>query len=203
MLKPWVIYGGKRQLPDIELRQYEKRVTVKFNDEAYANEDIVLQWIHAQLIPVIQHDNPFHGPISTATGLPSGTSIFNVPGLVALDAASFHWTPAVLKTLKQANITPSVIPAGCTSLVQVLDVSVNRIFKDFLKEAMDDELFHLVHLQGEQILAILDQHNEKESTIDGIISAVGLRRILLTRAVGKAWSRFGTEKYRTCIFKTF
>lgn len=110
---------------------------------------------------------------------------------------------AVLETLKQANITLSMMPADCTSLVQVLDVSVNGIFKDFLKEAMDDELFHPARSQGEQILPLLDQHDEEESSIRGIISAVGLRRILLTQAVGKAWSRFGSEKYRTCIFKTF
>lgn len=136
------------------------------------------------------------------TGLPCGTPAINVPGLVSLDAASFHKTPAVLKTLKNANITPSLIPAGCTSQIQVLDVSVNRPFKDFLKEAMDDELFHLVRLQGEQILALLDE-SDMESTVDGIISAVGLRRILLTRAVATAWSKFGSEKYRACIMKTF
>lgn len=202
MLKPWIIFRGKGQLPEAELIQYDQRVTVKFNDEAYANEYIILEWIREQLIPVIHRSDPFQGPISNTTGLPSGTPAFNVPGLISLDAASFHKTPTVLETLKQANITPSMIPAGCTSLIQVLDVSVNRSFKDFLKEAMDDELFHLVRLQGEQILALLDEDNT-ESTIDGIISAVGLRRILLTRAVATAWSKFGSEKHKTCIMKTF
>lgn len=202
MLKPWVIFRGKGQLPEIELSQYDHRVTVKFNDEAYANENIILEWIHEQLIPVIHRCNPFQGPISDSTGLPCGTPAINVPGLVSLDAASFHKTPAVLETLKRANITPSMIPAGCTSLIQVLNVSVNRPFKDFLKEALDDELFNLVRLQGEQILAVLDE-SDTESTVDGIISSVGLRRILLTRAVATAWCKFGSEKYRTCIIKTF
>lgn len=202
MLKPWVIFRGKGQLPDTELSQYDDRVTVKFNDEAYANENIILEWIQEQLIPVIHRHHPFQGPISNLTGLPIGIPAINVPGLVSLDAASFHKTPAVLETLKKANITPSMIPAGCTSLIQVLDVSVNRPFKDFLKEAMDEELFHLVRLQGKQILTLLDQ-KDTESTVDGIISAVGLRRILLTRAVATAWSKFGSEKHKTCIIKTF
>lgn len=119
ILKPWVIYQGKGQLFDTELHQYDERVTVKFNDEAFANEDIISNWIHTQLIPIIQRENRFHGPILTTTSVPSGTPIFNVPGLVAVDAVTFHRTPAVLETLKQANITPSLIPAGCTSLGQV------------------------------------------------------------------------------------
>lgn len=210
MLKPWILYRGKGQLPDSELKQYDTRVTVKFNEEGYANEDIILQWIDQQLIPVIQREKPFNGCICEATGLPTGFAVPNAPGFIALDSASFHKTPAVLEILKKHNITPSIIPGGCTSLIQVLDVTVNRTFKDFLKEEMENELFRLVHLKGEGILAVLDQHDMSDEeevnfgpSIDGVISAIGLRRILLTRAVGHAWERFSCERYRNMISKTF
>lgn len=108
----------------------------------------------------------------------------------------------MLETLKKATITPLMFPAGCTSLILVFDVSVNHCFIDFLKGVMDDELFHLIRLQGEQILTILDDSNSA-ATVDGIICIVGLRRILLTRAVATAWTKFGSEKCRTSIMKTF
>lgn len=38
ILKPWVMFRGKGQLRDSELSQYDHSVTVKFMDEASANE---------------------------------------------------------------------------------------------------------------------------------------------------------------------
>lgn len=210
MLKPWIIYRGKGFLPEAELNQYDPRVTVKFNDEAYANETIILEWIHQQLIPIIHRKDICVGQISHNTGLPTGIPAPNSLGLVALDAASFHRTPTVLKTLQESNIIPCLIPSGCTSLIQVLDVSVNRPFKDILKETMEEELYRLVQLRGEDVLYSLDAadaENTENAETQGPepvqISAVGLRRILLTRAVGTAWEKFGAERHKNSIIKTF
>lgn len=97
-----------------------------------------------------------------------------------------------------------MIPGGCTSLIQVLDVSVNRPFKDCLKEAMENELYQLVQTKGEDFLAKLDDSSDPElPIIDGVISAVGLRRILLTRAFGAAWEKFSEPKHKESIKKTF
>lgn len=68
----------------------------------------------------------------------------------------------------------------CTSLIQVLDVSVNHPFKDCLKEAMEDELYYLVKRAGEGVLPELDKcdtEDFQEPCVDCIISAVGLHRI--------------------------
>lgn len=43
--------------------------------------------------------------------------------------------PRLQLALCSCNITPSLIPGGCTSLIQVLDVSVNRPLKDVLRES--------------------------------------------------------------------
>lgn len=203
MLKPRILFKGKGHLPETELDRYDTRVTVKFNDEGYANEEILLEWIQQQLLPIIHRDNAYDGPISSTTGLPVGIpgKSQQVPGLITLDAPSFHKTQAVLTTVRAANITPSTIPGGCTSLIQVLKVSVNRSFKDYLKEAMDNELHHVVRLERGESLANLDCGEEE--ILDGPISAVRLRRILLPRSVGSAWEKFGHQKERESITNTF
>lgn len=100
-----------------------------------------------------------------------------------------------------------MIPSGCTSLIQVLDVSVNQPFKDFLKEAMEDELYRLVEVEGEGILSRMDHSLNDEGPeklgVDGVISAVGLRRILLTRSVGSAWERFSEQQHKESIRRSF
>lgn len=81
-----------------------------------------------------------------ATGVSTGVGALFVPGFVVLDAASFHKTPIVIDILKQHNITVLIIPDCYLGLVQILDIDVNCTFKNFLKEAMEDEQFPLVHL---------------------------------------------------------
>jgi hypothetical protein len=39
--------------------------------------------------------------------------------------------------LKKLNVTVSIIPGGCTGYVQVLDVTVNKIMKQYIKEFED------------------------------------------------------------------
>ena len=56
------------------------------------------------------------------------------PSLLLLDAAGFHTTPDILQTLRSANITPSIIPGGCTGLIQPLDTAINKPFKQYLRD---------------------------------------------------------------------
>ena len=56
------------------------------------------------------------------------------PRLLALDAFSPHLTLAVHRAFKAQKTTLSVIPRGCTRIVQVLDVSINKLLKDLIKE---------------------------------------------------------------------
>jgi hypothetical protein len=69
---------------------------------------------------------------------------------------------------KRLNVTTSIIPGGCTGYVQVLDVTVNKIIKQYITEAED--------------LWINNHFKEWEA---GKIS-VGDRRILLTGWVAEA-----------------
>jgi len=52
---------------------------------------------------------------------------------MALDMFGGHKTEKVLNTLTAHDITLSVIPGGCTGLIQPLDISINQPYKDILK----------------------------------------------------------------------
>lgn len=71
MLKPWILFKGKGQLPLAETSQYDTRTTVKFNSEGYANEHIILEWIQEQLIPVI------HRKTDTSSDNDGGPGLIN------------------------------------------------------------------------------------------------------------------------------
>jgi len=53
--------------------------------------------------------------------------------LLAIDRFSGYKMEEELDTFRAHDITPSIIQGGCTGLVQPLDVSINRPFKDILK----------------------------------------------------------------------
>ncbi|RPA89208.1 hypothetical protein L873DRAFT_1849419 [Choiromyces venosus 120613-1] len=73
-------------------------------------------------------------------------------------------------------ITPSSIPAGCTSLVQPLDVSVNKPLKDRLRYLTNEPIFELESMAEFEKWTIRD------------------RRIIATHCVGKAFYEFHNEK---------
>ena len=54
--------------------------------------------------------------------------------MLVLDSFSAHITPAVKQKLKSINTVPLVIPGGCTSKIQPLDVSLNKPFKSRSEE---------------------------------------------------------------------
>ena len=54
--------------------------------------------------------------------------------MLVLDSFSAHVTPAVKQKLKSINAVPLVIPGGCTSKIQPLDVSLNKPFKSYVRK---------------------------------------------------------------------
>lgn len=94
-----------------EMKNYHPRVVVKFNPTAYANLESVIEWIDEQLVPVLDSQ----------------------PTLLALDLFGGHKTEDVLDTLRTHDITLSAIPSECIGLVQPLDISINRPFKDIFR----------------------------------------------------------------------
>ncbi len=77
---------------------------------------------------------------------------------------------------RRTNTSVVLVPAGCTSLVQPLDVSFNGVVKSVVER-----------LQNEHM------HQNLEKYINGTIPA-GQRRILISKWVGEAWTEVSKNK---------
>lgn len=128
-VRPMIIFKGKEKYEGRKSRFYQRKraeeeawydpwVAVCWNETAYANSDLMIDWIENLLVPT----------------LPLG------PRLLVLDVAKFHSTEGVLATLHSHNIIPSLVLPGCTGLVQPLDVSVTKPFKSLLCDILNDLL---------------------------------------------------------------
>lgn len=151
-IKPKLIFHAVTgtQIRRNEEPLYDKRVTIEFNPTAYNNEALFLRWIEEELIKLEDWKDG---------------------GLLAIDAAEFHKTPKILSSLREHAIIPSLIPPGCTGLVQPLDISINKPFKELLRDYVDSYI------------------EEKERAGKEAWS-VGDRRVMVTVCVGRAWDHF-------------
>ena len=157
-----VVFRGKGlRITSKERNLWDKRVVVKFQENAWVNEDISLRWAQT-----IWKQKTFE------------------PRLLILDVHTAQKTPAFLHALSLRNTTPAFVPAGCTSLVQPLDVALNKPFKNLVD-------------------AQFNQHFEAnlDAWALGKISA-SERRILMTQWIGAAWEIFCHE-YTDAIRASF
>ena len=62
-------------------------------------------------------------------------AMFSLPSLMLVDQARSHKAP-----LSQSirNVTTIFVPAGCTPILQPLDVSINKPFKAYVKEEWNE-----------------------------------------------------------------
>ena len=56
-----------------------------------------------------------------------------LPSLLVLDSFKGHITDLLYERYKELSTTVSVIPGGCTSVLQPLDVAINKPFKSVLR----------------------------------------------------------------------
>ncbi|CAI7928344.1 unnamed protein product [Closterium sp. NIES-54] len=89
------------------------RIVCQAQDNGWMDESAVQTWLTKEVLP---HLNPQRGQ--------------NVRrAMLVLDSYRGHITQAMLQAYRTHSITPAVIPAGCTSQIQPLDISNNRCFK--------------------------------------------------------------------------
>lgn len=188
-IKPKLIFHGSNG-PNAKLRateghRYHPGVTIEYNRTAYNNESLFLQFIDQELIPTLHTTTP-NGISTCISG--KNTSTPPTTSLLILDAAAFHTTEAVLARLKDAHIIPSLIPGGCTGLIQPLDTTVNKPFKAYLRDYTDQY--------------IDEQEALNPALASGTGWSVGEKRIMTTHVVANAWDQFCKDK-KAMICKAF
>jgi hypothetical protein len=118
-LKPMCIFKGtvRGRIVQREFPQNPTRddIVLCCQTAAWQDKDNMLLWIDRVLVPYLQ---------DRAQGAPAA---------ILLDQFKVHWTNEVLARLNQLGITPYKIPAGCTGLVQPVDVGIGKPFKDHIR----------------------------------------------------------------------
>ena len=111
MLKPLIIFKGKtnRTLKNVQI---PSTVVCTYQKKGYMDTTTMMLWIKKILNKYTMGQHC----------------------LLVFDTFSAHITEDVLQSLRKSNIQTAVIPRGCTSKVQPLDVSLNKPFKTMVKK---------------------------------------------------------------------
>ena len=135
-------------------------VKVTFQPKASCDEAIMKNWVEED------RNNIFHNPAT-----PGSSS-----KILYRDVHRAQQTPDVKQWLHKCKTTLINAPGGITSRVQLLDVSINKPFKNYVRELLEQ------HLD-----ANLELH------VDGKRTA-GERRVLTKEWVGEVWERVKKQK---------
>jgi len=114
-LPPLVIFSGKTP----PTNPFKETMVLAVNKNAWITETLLLKWVNE---------------IWNKVKFPP-----NSRPLLLLDQCSTHKKPSISQSLK-TNTSLDYIPAGCTSIVQPLDLSINKPFKDSLKKLFEEWL---------------------------------------------------------------
>lgn len=118
-LKLFVIFKGKKYGNIYKKLIKEKliennKIEIFVNEKAQATKEIIILWLKNIYIPLIKESNLNRS-------------------LLVWDNATMHNNYDILKLLSQYKINVVFVPKGMTSILQPLDVSINRVFKDWMK----------------------------------------------------------------------
>ena len=138
-----------------------------YQEKAWCHQDFMKEWISTEWA------NPFKNPVRR-----------NSDGKILIaDVHRAQQINSVKELLKKHKASLVIVPPGYTSRVQVVDVLMNRPFKDEVSSLFED------HLDKN-----LDQY------VDGEINA-NQWRVLMTKWVCEAWSKVG--KMKDSIIRSF
>ena len=110
-LPAFVVFKGKTQRP-LKKVKIPSGVVTTTQVKGWMDEVRMLEWIKKVWSPYI-----------------SGK-----PALLALDTFSGHLTDKVRNAFSKCNTKLLVIPGGCTSVLQPLDLSINKPFKNHIRD---------------------------------------------------------------------
>ena len=112
-LPPMIIFKGKTDRTIRNLRVPEGYV-VATQSKAWMDEVLMLRWIKEIWIPHVMKKG-------------------GRESILCLDSFRAHLTDEVISEFRTQRIHKAVIPGGCTSILQPLDVSLNKPFKAILR----------------------------------------------------------------------
>lgn len=114
MLPPMVIFKGKtaRAIHGVE---GSNGTLVSYQEKAWMDESGMLKWIDRIWIKYTKKK----------------------PSLLFLDCFKAHLTEKVKEAFGNCNTTVLVIPGGCTSVLQPLDVSINKPIKSYIRHSWE------------------------------------------------------------------
>ena len=102
------IFKGKRQPKNLTV---PNNTQFRLQEKGWMDEVLMLDWIKNVLRPFTDRN----------------------PSLLVMDSYRAHLTDKVKKELRKANCDLAIIPGGCTSVLQPLDVSINRPYKAWMR----------------------------------------------------------------------
>lgn len=110
-LKPMIIFKRKTFPKD----KFPPRLVVKVQQKGWMTSELFTQWI----------DECWKERPGAMLGLRA---------LLAMDTFKGHITEEAKSAMKEANTDIATIPGGMTSILQPLDVSINKTFKERLRQ---------------------------------------------------------------------
>ena len=157
-LKPLIIFKGKKNGRILrEARLYPEGVEVMVNEKAWMSQDMMGFWIEKIWKEYSRFEESY----------------------LLLDEYEVHKMGWVLRTFADLNTEVDFVLAGRTSELQVLDVGINKPFKDYVKRKYDDFIINkqprerVTRLRMTQWIA--EAWNEvKEETIFNTWTKVGI-----------------------------
>ena len=156
-----VIFRGKSlRISAKEKQSYDLRVKFMHHEKAWCDRKIMKQWIS------IEWANSFKNPISQNSDWK----------ILIADVRHTQQSDSVKQLLKKHKTSPVNVRPSCKSRVQVVDVLINKKFKEEVRSFFED------HLDRN-----LDQY------VDGKING-SQRRVFMTKWVGEACSKVGRMK---------
>jgi hypothetical protein len=131
-LKPLVVFkakpgGSVESEMNSGRSQYDPRVACVVQENGYCDERVMGIWIEKCLKLYLQR---------------SGTKTL---GLLMMDNFSAHGTQLTRSSLADNCCLLSMLPPNMTSRVQILDVGVNKPFKDYMRAYFNDYITEHVH----------------------------------------------------------
>jgi hypothetical protein len=130
-LPPFIVYkgsngrGGKVK-KELEAREgYPGGVEMTVQGNAWFDERVMLEWIEKIWKPFGAKDN-------------------NITYLI-LDECRVHMTTTIREAFENCNTEIEFIPGGFTDKLQVMDVGINKPFKNYIGECFDDWLVGKCH----------------------------------------------------------